>query len=87
MKTRDQSLDILRGMGIFLMVFDHVGWGTTVHTYIQSFHMTLFFIVSGYLWKNEKLSSLAKKTIQDIDDSLHILFGPLLDSTNDSRFG
>lgn len=66
MKTRDQSLDILRGMGIFLMVFDHVGWGTAVHTYIQSFHMPLFFIVSGYLWKNEKLSILAKKRFKTL---------------------
>lgn len=48
-KTRSVELDILKGIGIFLMVFDHVGWGGAVHTYIQSFHMPLFFIVSGYL--------------------------------------
>ena len=61
MKERDQSLDILQGIGIFLMVFDHIGWGSVVHTYIQSFHMPLFFIVSGYLWKNEETVILAKK--------------------------
>lgn len=33
------------------MVFDHIDWGEGVHTYIQSFHMPLFFIVSGYLFK------------------------------------
>lgn len=66
MKKRDQSLDILRGIGIFLMVFDHVGWGSFVHIYIQSFHMPLFFIVSGYLWKNEDLSSLAKKRFKTL---------------------
>lgn len=66
MKMRDQSLDILRGMGIFFMVFDHIGWGTVVHTYIQSFHMPLFFIVSGYLWKNEKLSSLVQKRFKTL---------------------
>lgn len=66
MNKRDQSLDILRGIGIFLMVFDHVGWGSLVHTYIQSFHMPLFFIASGYLWKNEVLSSLAKKRFKSL---------------------
>ena len=66
MNKRDQSLDILRGIGIFLMVFDHVGWGSLVHTYIQSFHMPLFFIVSGYLWKNEALSSLARKRFKTL---------------------
>ena len=48
---RDKSLDILKSWGIFLMIFDHVGWGDSVHAYIQSFHMPLFFLVSGYLWK------------------------------------
>lgn len=66
MNKRDQSLDILKGIGIFLMVFDHVGWGSFVHTYIQSFHMPLFFIVSGYLWKNDVLSSLAKKRFKTL---------------------
>jgi len=54
MSGRNRELDILKAFGIFLMVFDHVGWGDLVHTYIQSFHMPLFFIVSGYLWKPEQ---------------------------------
>ena len=49
---RNKEIDILKSFAIFLMVFDHVWWGNTVHTYIQSFHMPLFFIVSGYLWKS-----------------------------------
>ena len=51
MNNRSLEIDLLKGFGIFLMVFDHVGWGMLVHTYIQSFHMPLFFIVSGFLWK------------------------------------
>ncbi len=56
---RIQELDILKGFGILFMVFNHVGWGDTVHAYFQSFHMPLFFIVSGYLWKSseERISS------------------------------
>lgn len=49
---RNKEIDLLKGFAIFLMVFDHVWWGNAVHTYIQSFHMSLFFIVSGYLWKS-----------------------------------
>ncbi len=59
-KFRDGTLDVLKGIGIFLMVFDHVGWGNVCHTYIQSFHMPLFFIVSGYLWRERT----AKETFQ-----------------------
>ena len=62
MKNRDLSLDILRGLGIFLMVFDHVGWGNIVHTYIQSFHMPLFFVCSGYFFKYEVKSYKKKIT-------------------------
>ena len=60
-KVRNQEVDILKGIGIFLMVFDHVGWGSTIHTLIQSFHMPLFFIASGLLWHSQKPMDIAKK--------------------------
>lgn len=47
---RIEEIDVLKGIGIFLMVFNHVGFGGVLHHYIQSFHMPLFFISSGYLW-------------------------------------
>lgn len=57
-KKRRADLDILKGIGILLMVFDHSinvcgGYDrmALVHQYIQSFHMPLFFIVSGFLWR------------------------------------
>lgn len=43
------------------MVFDHVGFGENVHTYIQSFHMPLFFILSGYLWKKRPIIAEIRK--------------------------
>lgn len=66
MNERKRTLDILRGIGIFLMVFDHVGWGSFVHGYIQSFHMPLFFIASGYLWKNENTVNLIRKRFKTL---------------------
>lgn len=67
-KKRREDLDILKGIGIFLMVFDHVinvcgGYDRMafVHQYIQSFHMPLFFITSGYLWKQRTNREEIKK--------------------------
>ena len=83
MKICDQSLDVLRGIGIFLMVFDHVGWGSAVHTYIQSFHMPLFFIVSGYLWKNEDVFQVIKKRFKTLMIPYIFFCWAIYDSTGD----
>ena len=56
MNNRIDELDVLKGIGILLMILDHsFGWGQDnyIHSLIQSFHMPLFFIVSGYLWKKK----------------------------------
>ena len=47
---RRKDIDMIKGISIFLMVFNHVWFGNKCHHLIQSFHMPLFFIVSGYLW-------------------------------------
>lgn len=61
------EVDILKGLGILLMVFDHVWWGAAVHTYIQSFHMPLFFIVSGYLSRPcDDLGTFARKRFRTL---------------------
>lgn len=65
-KKRFLELDILKGIGILLMVFDHVGWGMKIHTYIQSFHMPLFFIVSGFLYKKNDIKITIKKRYQTL---------------------
>lgn len=54
MKERDHSIDVLRGLAILLVVLGHstrIGW---LHSYIWSFHMPLFFFISGILFKPEK---------------------------------
>lgn len=47
---RDWRLDALKGIGIFLMIIGHVM--SPVRNIIFSFHMPLFFFVSGYLYKD-----------------------------------
>ena len=52
-KDRDSSLDFMKGILIYLVIVGHViakyaepGWAYTV---IHTFHMPLFFFISGYL--------------------------------------
>lgn len=49
---RDRSIDIAKGIGIFLVVWAHAS--CPVRSEINTFHMPLFFFVSGLLF-NEKL--------------------------------
>ena len=52
MKKRDNYLDLLKGIGIFLVVLGH--HDTYLGKYIYSFHMPLFFFISGIFHSNYK---------------------------------
>lgn len=43
-------IDALKGMGIMLVVFAHHSLPIALDTYIFSFHMPLFFFISGFLF-------------------------------------
>ena len=53
--NRDTTLDILKGIGIILMVIGHSGCPQWIHNVIYSFHMPLFFIASGWFFNEESL--------------------------------
>lgn len=67
--SRDIRIDLMRGVGILLMVIGHFPVGAFTHQLIYSFHMPLFFIVSGYLTKD---FSRKAYTIQEVRDFLFI---------------
>ena len=46
---RIQYLDVAKGIGILLMIFGHIDRGGIAQTWIYSFHMPMFFIISGIL--------------------------------------
>lgn len=53
--NRNRTLDIVRGIGIILMVAGHSGAPFTHFIYL--FHMAIFFMASGYLWNDKNVSS------------------------------
>lgn len=70
MKDRDTTFDIMKGIGIALMVIGHSG--APFRDYIYLFHMPLFFMISGYLWNChnadniDKIVLYAKKKIKTL---------------------
>ena len=52
---RNNYLDVAKGMALFLVVLGHlVRARGTVFTWIFSFHMMLFFFISGYVFDSDK---------------------------------
>lgn len=52
--TRDTTFDIMKGVGILMVLVGHV-WKELIpltHQFIYTFHMPLFFIVAGYFSKS-----------------------------------
>lgn len=51
MNERNLNIDALRAFGLLMVVLGHtVGVPSHIRVIIYSFHMPLFFILSGYLW-------------------------------------
>lgn len=58
MKTRIEWIDNLRGIVTILVVLGHLSIPLILQTFIYSFHMPLFFFLSGYLLNKEKFNSM-----------------------------
>ncbi len=48
--NRKPEFDMLKGLGIILMILGHIGLPASFDHYIHAFHMPLFFIISGYFF-------------------------------------
>ena len=63
--SRLAALDSLRGFGILLVVLGHTSWSAGLVSWIFSFHMPLFFIISGMLFHERQfLDSFKRKAIR-----------------------
>lgn len=62
MAKRLEEFDVLKGIGILLVVLGHCKINATLSQMIFSFHVPLFFIVSGFFYYRQNPSDLLKKT-------------------------
>lgn len=53
---RIDEVDILKGIGIILMITGHIEFGSVYDKWIHSFHMPMFFIISGFLFHVKDVS-------------------------------
>lgn len=61
-ESRVPELDLLKGLGIIMMIIGHMHINETVlNHWIYAFHMPLFFIVSGILHKKTELKTITRK--------------------------
>lgn len=54
--NRDNSISMTKGLAIILMVISHAPFSKIGWQFISMFHMPLFFIVSGYCFKENYLN-------------------------------
>lgn len=71
MQERNKQMDMLLCMGIILVVLGHVGtdsWKTELFGWfvIYSFHMPLFFFISGYFYKPEREQAYGRSILRMI---------------------
>ena len=63
-KNRISELDILKGIGIMLIVLGHLEPGTYLMRFIYSFHLFIFFACSGFVgtrYKNREILGTIKE--------------------------
>lgn len=66
MNQRLVQYDILKGIGILLVVICHAGLDGFSKEFIYTFHMPLFFFVSGCFFKDNDFANLIVKNIKQL---------------------
>ncbi len=55
---RNSEIDVLKGLGMLLVIIGHTTNDKTLFSFIYSFHMPLFFFISGILFNPTKYDTL-----------------------------
>lgn len=63
---RNAIIDVLKGYGMVLMILGHCLLPFHINTLIFIFHMPLFFVISGYLFKDRSIAVISKTLIKRI---------------------
>lgn len=65
--NRDITFDMMKGIGIMLVIIGHLGHGFGwLIPAIYTFHMPLFFILSGYFYKEKKVTELLYRDFRSL---------------------
>lgn len=59
-------LDILKGIGIILVAIGHIYSNQTIFNWLYSFHMPLFFLAAGWVYRKKPILIDMKRRIQTI---------------------
>ena len=59
-------LDVLKGIGIILVAIGHIYSNRIVFNWLYSFHMPLFFLAAGWVYKEKSVLTDIKRRIQTI---------------------
>lgn len=65
-KIRLAELDILKGIGIFLVLLGHLPISSNMYTIIYSFHMPLFFFCSGVFFRKMEVNESLIKDVKSL---------------------
>lgn len=65
-RARLSYLDILKGIGIVLVVIGHIYFNKPIVNWIYSFHMPLFFFAAGWVYKKKSIWIDFKKRIRTV---------------------
>lgn len=76
-RKRIAYIEYCRAIGVILMAAGHIGFGETYTLYIQSFHMPLFFLLSGFLYtRKSSFGAVLKRKARSLLQPYY-LFGVL----------
>lgn len=63
-KGRNEVLDVTKGLGIIFVVLGHlVTYSSPISNFIFTFHMPLFFVISGYFVHNISFENCIRKAL------------------------
>lgn len=75
MNKRVEWIDLAKGLGMLLVILGHcVCFGGIMHNAIFAFHMPLFFILSGIVYKTNSKGIDSKQENQKFNSSVFYIF-------------
>lgn len=65
-KQRIDYIDIFRAFGIILMIMGHIGFGSLFDRWIHIFHMPMFFVISGFFYRQQSFGNLIRSRAKSL---------------------